>query len=144
MVSRMIRYLAPAIGLLACACADIPDPPIVSRAVDPTSPAAQRVLRAAEEARTAPYPTFADVEPYPTDVRSPAAWNQAAQGVINERESLERWRAANPAELTNTDAFAQAQRESFGFDPSTLPPAPTPAESDAYARAQRQRAAEPR
>lgn len=141
MVSRMIRFLALAAGSLVAACAQIPDPPLVSREVDPTSPAAQRVLRAAEEARTGPYPTFADLPPYPTDVRPLTAWNAAATDVLGARDAIESYKAANPPELTDTEAFARSQREAIGFDPRTLPPAPTPAESAAYAREQRERAA---
>lgn len=139
MVSRMIRFLAPAIGLLASGCIQFPDPPIASQAVDPTSPAAQRILRAAEEARTAEYPSFQGVPTYPQDVRSPAAWNAAARDVMGAGDRVERWREANPQELTDTEAFARAQRQAVG-DLSTLPTAPTPAESAAYARQQRQRA----
>jgi hypothetical protein len=145
MVIRLIRLAAPfALILLVSACAQIPDPPILSRAVDPTSPAAQRVLRAAEEAQSASYPTFADLQPYPTDVRTPAEWNAAATGVMSDRDALAQWRRANPPELTDTEAFARSQRQAFGFDRDSLPPAPTPEESAAYARAQRERAAGPR
>ena len=139
MVSRMIRFVAPAAGLLAAACVEIPDPPIVSRAVDPTSPAAQRVLRAAEEAKTAPYPRWTDVPTYPQDVRPLTAWNAAAEDVMGARDELGRWRQANPPELTDTEAFARSQREQV--DVGDLPPAPTPEESAAYAREQRARAA---
>ena len=138
MVTRMIRLAAPLLGMLAAACVDLPDPPIVSRAVDPTSPAAQQVLRAEAEARTRDYPTFADVQAYPTDVRSPAAFNSAAQEVITTREALQRWQQANPPELTNTEAFAAGQRAQI--DVSDLPPAPTPEESAAFAAAQRRAA----
>jgi hypothetical protein len=113
MVSRMIRFLAPALGLLASACIQLPqfpDPPIVSQAVDPTSPAAPEVLRAAEAARVAEYPSWQDIPAYPRDVRSPAAWNASARAVMAAGDDIERWRKANPQELTDTEAFARAQR----------------------------------
>jgi len=136
MVSRMIRLLAPALGLMASACIQFPDPPVVSQAVDPTSPAAQTVLRAAEAAKSAEYPSFQDIPAYPRDVRSPAAWNASARDVIGAGNVVERWRKANPQELTDTEAFARAQRRELG-DLSDLPPAPTPEESAEYARRQR-------
>jgi hypothetical protein len=139
MLRRSIRLAAPVLACLAASCAQIPDPPIVSRAVDPTSPAAQRVLRAAEEARDAPYPTFQDAPSYSTDVRAPAAWNAAVRDVKAAGTALDRWRAANPAELTDTEQFARTQRQAVG-DVSNLPTAPTPEESAEYARQQRQRA----
>ena len=147
MVSRMIRFIAPAAGLMAAGCIqlpdapDLPDLPIASRAVDPTSPAALRVLQAAEAARTAEFPSFQDIPAYPNDVRPPAAWNAAARDVMGARDSLQQWRRANPPELTNTEAFARSQRQAVG-DVSALPAAPTPEESAAYAREQRRRASE--
>lgn len=143
MVTRPFRVLALLAGLSAAGCVGIPEPPIVGRAVDPTSPAAQAVLRAEQAAYTAEYPDWQDVQPYPTDVRPPSAWNTAARGVMADRAALQGWRAANPAELTDTEAFAQSGRAAIGFDPATLPPAPTPEQSAAYAAEQRRRAGSP-
>ncbi len=145
MVTRLFPVVALLAGLPAAGCMGLglPEPPIVTREVDPTSPAAQAVLRAEQAAFSAEYPKWSDVEPYPTDVRPPAEWNAAAREVIADHTALARWRAANPAELTDTEAFAQSQRDKIGLDPATLPPAPTPEQSAAYAAEQRRRAGSP-
>lgn len=137
---RSAAAVAGALSLSGCAL-PFPDPPVTSRSVDPTSPVANRILREdnAEVARS--YPTFRDIPAVPTDIRPQAAWNAAVAEVQAGRTELEQWRAANPPELTNTEAFAARQRAAVGLDPSTLSRAPTPEESAEFARRQRETAA---
>ena len=128
-------------ALLLSGCAiPFPDPPVTSRTVDPTSPVANTILREDNAERARPYPTFQGIPNVPTDVRPPQAWNAAVREVQAGRTELEQWRAANPAELTNTEAFAARQRAAVGLDPTTLPRAPTPEESAAFARRQKETA----
>lgn len=135
--------IALSLAALAGACAQLPEPPIVSRAVDPTSPAAQRVLQAERVAAEGPYPTFQAIPPVPTDVRPLAAWNAATTELQGDRGRLEAWRAANPPELTDTEAWAATGRAQLGIDPKTLPPAPTPEETAAYVKSLQGRATPP-
>jgi hypothetical protein len=139
MLTRTVLILC-ATAILA-GCVDIPDPPILSRAVDPTSPVSQRVRQVDVASRDLPYPDLNATPSVPGDARSQAAWNEAAATVVVERERLEQWRAANPPYLTDTEAFAAETRASVGLDLATLPAAPTPEESADYARRQRERAA---
>lgn len=129
-------------GALLSGCAiPFPDPPITTRAVDPTSPVANRILREDNAAVPPDYPRFSDIPSVPTDVRPQAAWNAAVAEVQAGRTELERWRAENPPELTDTEAFAARTRAAVGIDPSALPSAPTPEQSAEFARRQRDRAA---
>lgn len=131
---------AVAAGLLSGCALPFPDPPVTSRGVDPTSPVADRILREDNAEVSPSYPRFSDIPAVPTDVRPPEAWNAAVGEVQAERAELDRWLDANPPELTDTEAFAERQRNAVGLDPLTLPAAPTPEESAAYARQQRERA----
>lgn len=138
MLTRAATILTASLTLAACV--DIPDPPLVSRSIDPTSPLSQRIRQADVAARDQPFPDLSTVQAVPTDVRPQAAWDAAAAEITGEGDVLVAWRAANPPELTDTEAFAARQRAGIGLDPRSLPPAPTPEESAAYAREQRQRA----
>jgi hypothetical protein len=138
MLTRSVSVLLAAAALAGCA--DLPEPPLVSRAVDATSPVSARVLEADAAARAQPYPDIAAIPSVPTDLRTEAEWRAAGGEIVGAGDQLQAWKAANPPELTDTEAWAAGQRASVGIDPSTLPPAPTPEESAAYARAQRERA----
>lgn len=142
-VSRKnVRAAAAVVGgltLSGCAIA-FPDAPVTSRTVDPTSPVANRILRE-DNAEAAPsYPTFQDIPSVPTDIRPQSAWNAAVGEVTAGKRELEGWKAANPQELTDTEAFAARQRGAVGIDPRALPRAPTPEESAEFARRQRESA----
>lgn len=139
MLTRLAAFLGSA-ALLA-GCVDLPDAPLLARDVTPGSPLADRVEAADAAARGAGYPDLASVPSVPSDVRGEAEYRTAAGELLTGREELEAWTAANPPELTDTERFAATARDGVGIDPATLPPAPTPEESAAYARAQQQRAA---
>lgn len=138
MLTRAVLFLSMAASLAACV--DLPERALSSRAVDPTSPLGRSIREADAAAAVAAYPDIAAIPSIPADVRSEAEWRAAAGAVVAEGEGLESWRASNPPELTDPDAFAAATRAAVGLDAATLPPAPTPEESAAYARAQRERA----
>ena len=138
----MLKRILPAclLALPAAGCVAFPDPPVVSRAVDPTSPVAQTILRADNAEVSPAFPRFSGIPAVPTDVRPPEAFNQAVAALQVTGAEMDRWRAANPPELTDTEAFAARARAEVGLDPAALPRAPTPEESAAFAREQAARA----
>lgn len=131
------------IAALLGGCVPFPDPPLTSRAVDPTSPVANTILRADNAERPPAFPTFRDIPAVPTDVPPVTHWNQAVRQLQGAGAELDAWKQANPQELTDTEVFAATARAELGLDPATLPPAPTPEESAAFAREQAGRATPP-
>jgi hypothetical protein len=138
MLKRTFGLLTICAGLGGCV--PFPDPPLTSRAVDPTSPVANTILRADNAERPPAYPTFRGIPAVPTDLRPADDWNKAVTALQGAGAELDEWKRANPAELTDTEQFAARTRAEVGLDPANLPPAPTPEESAAFAREQVQRA----
>lgn len=109
--------------------------------VDPSSPVAQDVIRAAQH--PGPYPKFAGIPQVPTDVRTEAEWRVAVADMQQRKSTLEAQVGALPPVETNTEGYAQETRTRLG--PAPAPPAPEDAreQTEAYARALRERATPP-
>jgi hypothetical protein len=123
----------------AAACAQIS--PFATRPVDAQSPIAADVS-AASAADTA-YPTFSDIPAAPKDVRTPEAWRSAVTGALKDKRVLETQAAANPQTLTNPEGFADAARARAATRPGDVPGPESRAETEAFAKALRERATPP-
>lgn len=82
----------------------VPANPFATSPVDPSSPVAAEVARAAKIHKT--YPTFAQIPPAPTDVRSEKAWAAAVGEVESAHADLVRKTAPETWSLQRTEAFA--------------------------------------
>ncbi len=89
-----------------------------------------------------PYPKFADIPPVPTDVRPPEAWRAAVLDLKGRKAQLDADAAALPPPAQDTEAYAAETRPRL---PSNVdaPPPETPQQTEAYARALRERATPP-
>jgi hypothetical protein len=105
--------------------------------VDPNSPVAAEVARAAHTNKG--YPTFAGIPPVPKDVRPPGQYGRQAQTIEQAREDLEAKTAPETWTLSGTDTFAARAQHEAG------PEAPPTANGDtaAFANTQRKRATPP-
>jgi hypothetical protein len=111
--------------------------PFEDAKVDPRSPIAAEVPKLVKADHA--YPTFAAVPAKPTDVRPPRQYGVAVRAVDQAAAQLEKATADNTWTLQNTDAFAAGAQAAAGPD---LAP-PQPAETEAFAAAQRKRATPP-
>lgn len=125
-----------ACGLAASLLAGCAASPFTEAQVDPASPVAVDVARAARVVR--PYPTFAQIPPTPADVRPARAFAAAVADVQGEGARLERDTAASTWTLDGSDSFAARAERSLGDDA-----APIANDPEAFARAQRERATPP-
>lgn len=138
--SRLALLAGAALSLTACAAVAELEPG-KGVPVDPASPAAAAVAKAAAE--PGEWPTFAGIPQIPADVRSSAAWRDAvaeqeADGLYTERTGApETW------SLTATEAFAARTRAEADALNVQAPTDAEVAESEAYARALRKRATPP-
>lgn len=137
---RLALLAGAAMMLTACqAVAELE--PGADAQIDPNSPAAEIVARAAAE--PGEWPTFADIPEIPADVRNSEAWRAAVQD--QEAEGL--YTARNAADdtwsLSGSEAFAAEQRAKVAEVNVHAPTAAEIAESEAYARALRARATPP-
>ena len=128
-----------AAGALLAGCLVRPDP------IDPNSPVAAQA-RAVSRAHYAT-PSFRDVPPAPTDVRTPAVYkSDVVRGVV-ARRGLERFVAANPPLTTDsTEGFAEAGRAALApalAVQASLPSESGTADTEAFADALRQRVTPP-
>ena len=128
-----------AAGALLAGCVIRPDP------IDPTS----AVAAEAKAVSKAHYktPSFRDVPPTPTDVRTAAAYKADVVGTVVERRGLERWAAGHPPLTTDsTEGFAEAGRAALApalAVQASLPSDVGTADTDAFADRLRQRATPP-
>ena len=105
--------------------------------VDPASPIAADVARAANADR--PYPTFASIPSTPTDVRGRRAYGRAADEVEAAGIELERQTGPGAWTLEATEGFAARAQGALGREA-----APAAAEDpEAFARRLRERATPP-
>jgi hypothetical protein len=107
--------------------------------IDPSSPVAADVGRA--EQGVGPVPTFASMPPKPTDIRPADAYKQNVVAIVGDRRELTRWEAAHPPLVSDTDAFAVAQRAKLAGETPVTPE--KEAESAAFARKLREAAQAP-
>jgi hypothetical protein len=127
---------APAVALACslCACVDIPSYVFSPPRIDPTSPIIKDVQAASDANR--PYPKFADVPPgAPTDIRPASAWSRNIYDTLQLRRQQQALEALYPQTLTNTQAWADAEKAK-----AVAPPPPGSSGTEDYAKAQRDRA----
>ncbi|MBP7648306.1 MAG: hypothetical protein KA744_00530 [Phenylobacterium sp.] len=137
---RLALLAGAAVMLTACqAIAELE--PGANAEIDPNSPAAAIVAKAARD--PGPWPTFADIPEIPEDVRTSQAWRDAVQD--QEAEGLYTARTAAPDtwSLTATEAFVADQKAKVAEVNVHAPTAAEIAESEAYARSLRARATPP-
>ncbi|RAK52050.1 hypothetical protein [Phenylobacterium deserti] len=111
--------------------------PLAEAPVDPASPIAAEVTRAAR--MKAPYPKFTDIPKVPTDVRPLRQYGQAADELERARSQIEQATAPQTWTLENTEGFASQARRAAGPELA----APNQADSEAYANELRRRATPP-
>lgn len=138
-VARTGRF-TPAL-VLACAlggCVDLPKLVFSPPPIDLTSPIAKDVLAASNAKR--PYPKFTEVPPTtPTDIRPVSAWSRNIYDTLLLRRQQEALEALYPQTLFDTQAWADAQK-AYAAPP---PPPDQSAQTEDYAKAQRERAKPP-
>jgi hypothetical protein len=111
--------------------------PFEDAKVDPRSPVAGEVAKTVKP--DAPYPTFAAIPPVPKDMRPRRQYAVAAGQVDQAAVQLEQATAENTWTLQHTDTFAAQANQAVGPDVA----APQPADTEAFAAAQRKRATPP-
>lgn len=121
-------------GLLLSGCMSNP---LAETAVDPRSPIAAEVTKAAR--LNTDYPSFSEIPAAPTDVRPLRAYGQAARDVKLAGAQLEQATAPGTWSLQNSDTFAAQARAAAG--PEISPP--VAGETEAFAASQRRRATPP-
>jgi hypothetical protein len=128
--------------LLVCACADISRLSKLGPApVDPSSPLAARVTTATST--DFPTPSFKDVPPVPTDVRTTEQWKAAVRETQSAGPPLQAWVAENPQTTFGTEQYAEAARASIPAGERVAPPPDAAAAAEAYAARLRAEAAPP-
>jgi hypothetical protein len=124
-------------GLAACASPFTPPP------ADPSSPLAAAANAAAKDSKHASKPTFAEIPPIPTDVRTPVQFKKAVGAEKLAAEKLKRDTAPGTWTLSGTETYASKARN---FAKVPAPAAPTDADraaTEAFAKAARDRATAP-
>jgi hypothetical protein len=96
-----------------------------------------------EASRNAPFPTFAQVPPLPTDVRSIAAWKESVTSLKAKGAQLTERVASEPWTLSgDTEAWAAGKRAA-AEPPSPVTTPSSQADTEAFAAAMRARAMPP-
>jgi hypothetical protein len=132
-------------GLMLCVCASLSLAgcanynPLATAPIDPTSPVAEDVARLGRV--DAPFPTFADIPPKPTDERPVAAWGKEARQLQTAASALERQTAPNTWTLNGTERFQARALAEAG--PANESAASSTAATEAFARQLRERATPP-
>ena len=132
-------------GLMLCVCASLSLAgcanynPLATAPIDPTSPVAEDVARLGRV--DAPFPTFADIPPKPTDERPVAAWGKEARQLQTAASALERQTAPNTWTLNGTERFQARALAEAG--PANESAASSTAATEAFAQQLRERATPP-
>ncbi|MBW3617566.1 MAG: hypothetical protein KY446_07375 [Proteobacteria bacterium] len=134
--------LLTACTLVLGACANALPPRREARTDAPLPEELTRRLETVRRER-AEYPDFRNIPVTPTDVRRPAQFRRAVNGVKGAGAELQAWAAANPPLIADVEAFAAEARRQLGIGPEDIPPANTAAEIEALARELRRRAEPP-
>lgn len=139
----MAKYSA-VIGALALAGAGLAAPASAQPTLKPppVTPNPVTLQAMAEAAKSAPFPTFAQVPPLPKDVRSMAAWKASVLSLKAQGAELTQMAAAEPWTLGDTEAWAERQRAAAA-PPPPVTTASSQAETEAFAAAMRARAIPP-
>jgi hypothetical protein len=109
--------------------------------VDPTSPVAQDVIRAARH--PGPFPKFASIPAIPKDVRPDSQWKAAVEDMKSRQAKLDNGVASLPPLTDDTEAYASQTREKLGPPPGPAPPPNSRQQTEAEGRALRERATPP-
>ncbi len=134
-MTRLSRLAACAgLSLAAGGCISMPT---TNAKIDPASPIAAAAAKM--EAAHKTFPTFDDMPPAPKDVRAPDAFATAAIDARDAGARLERETADNTWTLTGTERFAANAERQVGADPGPA----RPEDTEAFARALRDRATPP-
>jgi hypothetical protein len=96
----------------------------------------------AEAGKSAPYPTFAQIPPLPTDVRSMAAWKASVLKIKGDGAQLAAAASAEPWTLGDTDGWAAGERAKAA-PPPAVTTSSSQADTEAFAAAMRARAMPP-
>lgn len=126
--------------VLAAACATLGGcigNPFKDAKIDPASPVAPEVAKLSRE--NGKQPTFASIPNVPKDIRPAPQYGREAGRLAAAGEALERATAPETWTLQGTDAFAATALKQAG--PAIE--APVAGDSEAFARAQRERATPP-
>ncbi|HVY35005.1 MAG TPA: hypothetical protein VG960_11365 [Caulobacteraceae bacterium] len=119
------------------ACANAPNMVLSPPPIDLTSPIAKDVAEASAADR--PYPKFSDAPAGPpTDIRPASAWARSIYDTLRLRREQQAMEALYPQILTDTQAWADAQKAR-----AAAPPPPPAVGTEDYAKAQRDRAKQP-
>ena len=134
--TAMAAKLFGCVGACALTAACVSDP-FAAAQVDPRSPVAAEVAKAANA--PAAFPKFADIPHKPTNLRPTRAFGVAAAQVEVARAQLEQATAPETWSLKESDSFAAAARAAAGPDAAPADQTAT----EAFARDLRRRATPP-
>jgi hypothetical protein len=104
------------------------------------NPATEKAI--AEASQSAPYPTFGQIPPLPTDVRSMHAWKTSVVTLRSDGARMADLAAAGPWTLGDTEGWAERER-AVAAAPAPLTQPSSEADTEAFAAAMRARAIPP-
>ena len=128
-------------GLGLGGCVSLPANPFAQPPVDMTSPIAADIKKANPPG--APYPTFAQIPDVPQDVRPATAWTRNIYDTLRLRRQMQALAVLYPQTLTDTDAFAEANKKKAVAPVPPAEPAAETAKANKFAKDQRERAKAP-
>jgi hypothetical protein len=121
-------------GLSACQTPKAPDEPLPAEVA--------RRLETVRGERT-DYPSFADVPPAPTDLRTPAQWAEVVGQLEGRGAQVGSWPQRNPAWLTDPEGDARRFQALTAIGPADLPRPDQRERTEAFAETLRQRTVPP-
>jgi hypothetical protein len=96
----------------------------------------------AEAGKAAPFPTFGQIPPMPTDVRSMAEWKASVLSLKAKGAEVTEMAANEPWTLGDTEAWA-ARHRALAVPPAPVTTPSSQADTEAFAAAMRARAMPP-
>lgn len=138
--SRILRC-ALIVGVSAFAVGCVQVTTFQTKPVDASSPIAGDVTSAARA--NLAFPKFAEIPAAPTDMRTPSDWRKAVVVMLRDKAVIETLAEANPASLFDAEGFAKKARARAAVKPGDATPAMTREDSEAFAKALRERATPP-
>jgi hypothetical protein len=129
------------VAISIAACASPIANPFKPPPANPDSPVADAANRAAKEHGR--YPTFADIPPVPTDVRTAAQYKDTVAAQQRVRDKVAREGAIETFTLNGTEPFADQARTRAKRPNFEIPTQEDRARTDAFAKAARDRASAP-
>ena len=138
--SRFFSYaLIMGLSAMAVGCAQLS--PFETTPVDATSPIAGDVTSAARA--NLAFPRFADIPTAPKDTRTPGEWRKAVVITLRDKSVVETMAESNPASLFDPEGFAKKARARAAIKPGDATPAMSREDTEAFAKALRERATPP-